>query len=86
MFIHGGWMNNELGLLRCLTSLGEYEQVLAVAKPLHTQIKKVEAEIESNESNKNYTAWLSEVMRMGAHSAWMLGIYDTNLLIFSHIL
>lgn len=73
MFIHSGWMSNELGLLRCLTSLGEYEQVLAVAKPLHAQIKTVEAEIESNESNKNYTAWMSEVMRMGAHSAWMLG-------------
>lgn len=47
-FTNPAWASNELGLLRCLTALGEYDHVQQAAKLLKTQLKKYEAERDAS--------------------------------------
>jgi FKBP12-rapamycin complex-associated protein len=68
---HEKWMATELGLLRCLHALGDYEELTDGAISLRTHINTLEGQVESADS------WMSEVQRLGANAAWMLGQWDT---------
>ena len=61
------WMSGELGLLRCLQALGQYEELSAKAMQLQSAIQAV-----GNQSDK-YDTWMCEIQRMGAYAAWNLG-------------
>jgi FKBP12-rapamycin complex-associated protein len=69
---HEQWMNAELGRLRCLHALGEYEDVLSESKALRAQIK-----LGDEVQDVNYWNSLAEVQRLGSYAAWMLGKWDT---------
>ena len=67
---HEGWMQNELGMLRCLHALGEYEELAEGANTLK-QYMTVDDQVEK------YGSWVTEVCRLGANAAWMLGRWDS---------
>jgi FKBP12-rapamycin complex-associated protein len=69
---HEAWMNTELGRLRCLHALGEYEDVLAGSKTLRAQIK-----LADEAQDNTFWASLAEVQRLGSYAAWMLAKWDT---------
>jgi serine/threonine-protein kinase mTOR len=67
---HDEWMNSELGLLRCLHALGDYEDLTNSALEMKGYVERVEGQMDM------YDSWMSEVTRLGASSAWMLGQWD----------
>jgi serine/threonine-protein kinase mTOR len=64
---HENWMESELGILRCLHALGNYEELCSSAKQLKSHVQAVEGQVDS------YDLWMTEVQRLGANAAWMLG-------------
>ena len=69
---HRDWMSNELGVLRCLHALGEYEELAEGAMILRDHLKSLD-----NIEHSSYRSWTSEVERLGANAAWMLGRWDS---------
>ena len=65
--LHDQWMESELGILRCLHALGCFEDLCDSAKALTTHVQAVEGQVD------NYDVWMTEVQRLGANAAWMLG-------------
>lgn len=63
-------MQNELGSLRCLHALGEYEELAEGAEALKQNLKVMDDVDE-------YHTWMSEVQKLGANAAWMLGRWDS---------
>ena len=65
-----GWMTRQIGKLRCLHALGEFEQLQETARSLRDQIKSTE-----NVDKDEFNAWscMTEVQRLGANASWMLG-------------
>jgi len=65
-----GWMTRQIGKLRCLHALGEFEQLQESARSLRDQIKCTE-----NVDKDEFNAWscMTEVQRLGANASWMLG-------------
>ena len=59
-------MLTELGSLRCLHALGEYEELIQGAETLKSNLKIMD-EVEE------YSVWMGEVQKLGANAAWMLG-------------
>jgi FKBP12-rapamycin complex-associated protein len=70
---HEKWLSTELGKLRCLHALGEYDQLEKCGLVLKEQIKASE---ENSLNAFNASASLEEVQRLGANAAWMLGKWD----------
>lgn len=68
---HTEWISFELGQLRCLHALGEYEALEESARQLKDKLKTAEVSIEVDEID--LAAWKAEVQRLGANAAWMLG-------------
>lgn len=64
---HENWMESELGILRCLHALGNFEELCSSAKQLKSHVQAVEGQVDS------YDLWMTEVQRLGANAAWMLG-------------
>jgi FKBP12-rapamycin complex-associated protein len=62
------WLNSELGRMRCLHALGEYEDLLNNAKSLRSQIKAGD-DISDNA--------MLEMQRLGSYASWMLGEWDS---------
>jgi FKBP12-rapamycin complex-associated protein len=67
---HPPWMASELGKLRCLLALGEIEQLEDDAITLKEHTKAADHVEE-------YTMWMSEVQKLGANAAWMLGRWSS---------
>jgi hypothetical protein len=66
-------MASELGAMRCLNALGEYEELEACAIKLKDQIKSNSEDIdESNLWSKSV-----ELRELGANAAWMLGKWES---------
>jgi FKBP12-rapamycin complex-associated protein len=61
---------NELGLLRCLNALGEFEELTSSALVLKEDLKK-------SQTDASAQSWLTEVQNLGANAAWMLGKWDS---------
>jgi FKBP12-rapamycin complex-associated protein len=68
---HDRWMQNELGRLRCLKALGEYEELESKARSLKDMMK-VADEIADYQSRSCF----AEIQRLGANAAWMLGKWN----------
>eukprot|EP01038_Epipyxis_sp_PR26KG_P011143 gene11143-14952_t len=65
------WINVEIGKLRCLHALGEYNELESCSKVLKDKVKSVlDVEYESK-------SCLAEVQRLGANAAWMLGDWSS---------
>lgn len=62
------WMQYELGRLRCLRAVADYEQLEQNARSLKDEIKQLEEEL--------HESTLQEVQCLGAKAAWMLGKWD----------
>jgi serine/threonine-protein kinase mTOR len=67
---HESWMNSELGILRCLHALGEDTDLCSSAREVLSHVRDVEGQVDS------YDIWMTEVQRLGANAAWMLGKWD----------
>jgi serine/threonine-protein kinase mTOR len=67
---HENWMNSELGYLRCLHALGEDTDLCTTAREVLSHVRAVEGQVDS------YDTWMTEVQRLGANAAWMLGKWD----------
>lgn len=72
------WLRRELGILRCLNQMGNFEELEANALRLKRRIKDAEqAEVKaswlSNLKNEEKVAWMSQIQHLGANAAWMLG-------------
>ena len=67
---HDDWMTSELGLLRCLHALGDYEDLTHSALQMKEYVERVEGQMDL------FDSWLPEVTRLGASAAWMLGQWD----------
>jgi serine/threonine-protein kinase mTOR len=65
---HERWLQSELGRLRCLQALGEFEELEGKAKTLKDMIKSSD-DLEEFSSRTS----LVEVQRLGANASWMLG-------------
>ena len=68
--LHDQWMESELGILRCLHALGCFEELCDGAKALSIHVHAVEGQVD------NHDVWMTEVQRLGANAAWMLGQWD----------
>lgn len=64
------WMESELGSLRCLHALGEFDELEETAKKLKEQISM-------KDHVKKYDSWMGEIQKLGSNSAWMLGKWDS---------
>lgn len=62
-------MASELGVLRCLYALGEYDELALNA----TRLKDKLSLRDSFEEN---SPWLTQVQKLGANAAWMLSRWD----------
>jgi len=62
------WIQYELGRLRCLRAVADYEQLEQNARSLKDEIKQLEEELQEST--------LQEVQCLGAKAAWMLGKWD----------
>lgn len=62
-------INMELGRLRCLHALGEYEDLLENAQYLRSQMKQSDDSL--------YWEATAEVQRLGSYAAWMLGKWES---------
>ena len=67
---HDEWMNSELGLLRCLHALGDYEDLTKRALEMKAYVDRIEGQVEVHDN------WMSEVTRLGASAAWTLGQWE----------
>ena len=78
--MHAEWMHSELGLLRCLYTLGEFEELNVSAISLRNQLRDnlsvAIANSTEDVSLENHHGWMAEVQRHGANAAWMLGKWD----------
>ena len=64
------WMQSELGILRCLRALGEYDT-------LEENAKELKGFFRSEDHMEEHNMWMSEVQQMGSNAAWLLGHWDT---------
>mmetsp|Transcript_26418 Transcript_26418/g.39200 ORF Transcript_26418/g.39200 Transcript_26418/m.39200 type:complete len:2632 (+) Transcript_26418:19-7914(+) len=64
------WIESELGILRCLHALGDYADLCNSANDLKKHVQAAEGQVDS------YDSWMTEVQRLGANAAWMLGKWD----------
>lgn len=67
--------NIDRGLLRCMRSIGDHEELLVGATTLYNNLEVVAAK-EYNKDIEESTEARMEVRRLGAHAAWMLGKWD----------
>ena len=67
---HPDWLNNEMGVLRCSHALGEFTFLLNAATKLEGFFKTADM------TQPGLDAAAAAVQRLGAHSAWMLGMWD----------
>lgn len=65
------WMSSELGELRCLRALGEFEELEAKARKLKDSFRRYE-----ENQVEEYNVWMSEIQKMGSNASWMLGHWD----------
>lgn len=63
------WMESELGALRCLRSLGEFDD-------LGQKAMKLKDFVRQDEQSPEYKSWMSQIQTLGANAAWMLGRWD----------
>ena len=67
---HDDWMVSELGRLRCLHALGDYEDLTSCALEMKSDVERMDSQMDM------YDNWMSEVTRLGASAAWMLGQWE----------
>ena len=72
------WLRRELGILRCLNQMGNFEELETNALRLKRRIRDAEqAEVKtswlSGLKNEEKIAWMSQIQHLGANAAWMLG-------------
>lgn len=67
---HESWMESELGHLRCLHALGDFDELAESAQVLKDHARVVEGQVDM------YDSWMSQIQRLGANAAWMLGRWD----------
>jgi FKBP12-rapamycin complex-associated protein len=72
---HAEWMNAELGRLRCLSALGEYEGLESRARKLKEYIKMYGETSGREGASHSYSfdGASMDLKRLGANAAWMLG-------------
>lgn len=76
---HKEWMQSELGLLRCLYTVGEFEMLNDSAIMLKDQLRDYSLlpnSIEAVQNIEEHAIWSAEVRTQGANAAWMLGKWD----------
>ena len=66
-------MDIEIGILRCLQSLGEYAEIEENAIRLKDSCLKMEEVVEA----RTYKGWIAEITAMGANASWILGHWET---------
>jgi len=66
-------MDIEIGILRCLQSLGEYAEIEENAVRLKENCLKMEENVEA----RTYKGWMAEITAMGANASWILGHWET---------
>lgn len=69
---HDRWLQNELGRLRCLQALGEFEELENRAISLKGMMKGHD-ELEDVSSRSS----IIEIQRLGANASWMLGKWNS---------
>ena len=72
IYKHDNWLASELGEMRCLHALGEYDELASSAKEFKDDLKKH----ESTDGGTNIQTWLYDVNILGASAAWSLGKWD----------
>ena len=71
---HAPWLKSEMGRLRCLHGLGEYDALESSVRRLKDQFKSTEVVGVDEEALLEAQ---SEMQRLGANAAWMLGKWDS---------
>lgn len=75
------WLGRELGILRCLNHLGEFEELEKNARRLKGFVKNAEqtedkASLLSQIKTERKNEWIAQIQHLGANAAWMLGHWE----------
>jgi FKBP12-rapamycin complex-associated protein len=75
------WLRRELGILRCLNHLGNFEELEHNALRLRRYIRDVEQVEEkamwlSGLKQEDKVGWISQIQHLGANASWMLGHWN----------